>query len=103
MKYGLRTLGIIARATRDTQPLTFFGVPSMILFILGLIGASFSFWFWVTHLMTTPIRQLFNVSVFFIIFGVSLAVLGLLADMLLTIKKNQDEIGYRLKKREFAR
>jgi len=102
MKYGLRTLGIIARATRDTQPLTFFGVPSMILFILGLIGASFSFWFWVTHLMTTPIRQLFNVSVFFIIFGVSLAVLGLLADMLLTIKKNQDEIGYRLKKREFA-
>jgi glycosyltransferase involved in cell wall biosynthesis len=101
--YGFKTLGIIARATRDTQPLTFFGVPSMILFILGLIGASFSFWFWVTHLMTTPIRQLFNVSVFFIIFGVSLAVLGLLADMLLTIKKNQDEIGYRLKKREFAR
>jgi len=101
IRYGLKTLGIITRATRDTQPLTFFGVPSMILFFLGLIGSSFSFWFWVTHLMTTPIRQLFNVSVFFLIFGVSLGVLGLLADMLLTIKKNQDEICYRLKKKEF--
>ena len=53
--------------------------------------------------MTTPIRQLFNVSVFFLIFGVSLGVFGLLADMLLTIRKNQDEILYNLKKRELRK
>ncbi|MBM3234026.1 glycosyltransferase [Candidatus Pacearchaeota archaeon] len=99
-KYGLKSIAIIARATRDTQPLTFFGVPGAIIFLLGIIGAGFSFWYWLTHLMTTPVRQLFNVSVFFLIFGLSLGVLALLADMLKTLKANQEEILYRLKKKE---
>jgi len=44
--------------------------------------------------------MLFNVSVFLLIFGLSLFVLGLLADMLKTLKFNQEEILYRLKKKE---
>jgi len=99
-KYGLKSLAIIARATRDTQPLTFFGAPGAIIFLLGLLGAAYSFWYWLTHLMTTPVRTLFQVSVFFLIFGVSLGVLALLADMLKTLKANQEEILYRLKKKE---
>lgn len=42
-RYGLKSLAIIARATRDTQPMTFFGVPGMIIFILGVLGAGYSF------------------------------------------------------------
>lgn len=100
-RYGFKSLAIIARATRDSQPLTFFGMPGLAIFSLGFIGAGFSFWYWLTHLMTTPVKQLFNVSVFLIIFGVSLGVLGLLADMIRTLKITQDEILYRLKKQEY--
>ena len=98
--YGFKSLGIIARATRDTQPLTFFGLPGLSIFSLGFIGGIVSFVYWLTEHVTTPIRTLFSVSVFFMIFGISLGILGLLADMILTLKKNQDEILYRLKRKE---
>ncbi len=101
IRYGFKSLGIIARATRDTQPLTFFGLPGMIAFTLGFLGGAVSFVYWLIEHVTTPIRMLFNVSVFLMIFGISLGILGLLADMLLTLKKNQEEILYKLKKKEF--
>jgi len=98
--YGLRSLAIIAKATRDTQPLTFFGMPALVLFILGTIGATISFIYWLIYFVTTPIRMLFNVSVFFMIFGLSLGILALIADMLKRIKMTQEEVLYRLKKAE---
>jgi glycosyltransferase involved in cell wall biosynthesis len=100
LRYGLKSLGIIARATRDSQPLTFFGMPGLALFVFGVLGALASFLYWITHLVTAPVRTLFNVSVFFAIFGLSLGVLGLLADMFKTSKKIQEEILYRMKRRE---
>ncbi len=99
-RYGLKSLAIIAKATRDTQPLTFFGMPALIIFSIGVIGGFISFIYWFTHFVTTPIRMLFNVSVFLMIFGLSLGILALIADMLKRIKINQEEILYRLKKAE---
>ncbi len=99
--YGFKSLGIIAKATRDTQPLTFFGLPGLMIFTLGFIGASYSFFYWLNNLVTSPIQTLFNVSVFFIIFGLSLGILALLADMIKRLKGNQEEILYRLKKQEY--
>ncbi len=101
-RYGLKSLGIIAKATRDTQPLTFFGLPALFIFLIGFLGGAFSFAFWLIWKVTTPIRTLFNVSVFLMIIGFLLGVLGLLADMLKTLKKNQDEILYRMKRAEFG-
>ncbi len=101
-KYTLRSLGIIIRTARDMQPLTFFSIPALLLFVLGFIGALYSFIYWLTHLMTTPVRMLFNVSVFLLIFGLSLGILGLLADMLVRIRKTQEEILYKLKKTELG-
>ena len=102
-RYGFKSLGIIAKATRDTQPLTFFGMPALIVFALGFIGGGSSFIYWLITSTTTPVRTLFNVSVFFMIFGLVLGILALVADMLKSIKSNQDEILYRLKKSEFGR
>lgn len=101
-KYGFKSLGIIAKATRDTSPLTFFGVPALLVFVLGFIGGGFSFVYWLLNHVTTPVRTLFQVSVFFMIAGIALGILGLLADMMKTIKRGQDEILYRLKKRELG-
>jgi len=103
IRYTFKSLGIIARATRDIQPLTFFALPGIIIFLIGFLGIGYSFWYWLTHLMTTPIRMLFNVSSYFVIFGMFLFVLGLLADMLKRMKNNQEDILYRLKKKEFEK
>ena len=99
-RYGFKSLGIIARPTRDTQPLTFFGLPGFISFILGVIGGLYTLYFWLINHVTTPVRMLFNVSVFLVIFGISLAILGLLADMLKRISRTQEEVLYHLKKQE---
>ena len=101
-RYGFKSLGIIAKATRDTQPLTFFGLPALFLFAIGFLGGIYSFSYWLINHATTPVRTLFQVAVFFMIFGVALGVLSLLADMLKTIKTQQDEILYRLKKQELG-
>jgi len=101
-KYGLRSLGIIIRATRDAQPLTFFGVPALLVFILGFFGGLVSFVYWFIYHATTPIRTLFNVSVFFMIAGISLAILALVADMFKTLKMNQEQIIYMLKRQELG-
>lgn len=99
-RYGFKSLGIIAKTTRDTQPLSFFGLPALIVFLLGFIGGAFSFGFWLATGTTTPVRTLFGVSVFFMTFGAALGILALVADMLKTIKGTQDEMLYRLKKNE---
>ncbi|MFH1290092.1 MAG: glycosyltransferase family 2 protein [Nanoarchaeota archaeon] len=100
-KYGFKSLGIIAKATRDTKPLDFFGMPAMFILALGLLGGAFSFVFWLIYHVTTPVRTLFSVSVFFMIFGLALGILALVADMMKTIKSTQDEILYKMKKTEF--
>jgi len=100
-RYGFKSLGIIAKTTRDTQPLSFFGLPALIIFILGLAGGLSSLVFWLSTHTTTPIRTLFSVSVFLMIFGVSLGILALIADMLKSMKQTQDEVLYRLKKKDF--
>ena len=100
-RYGFKSLAIIGRATRDTQPLTFFGFPGLVLFILGALGGGFSFFYWLTHLMTAPIQTLLAVSIFLTIAGISLIILGLLADMIKTVNRTQNEILYKLKKAEF--
>ena len=102
-KYGFKSLAIIARATRDAQSLTFFGLPALIIFLVGVVGGLFSFVYWLVMHVTTPIRTLLNVSIFLMIFGLSLGILALIADMLKTIKTNQEEILYKLKKEEYEK
>ncbi len=100
-RYGFRSLAIIGRASRDSRPLTFFGMPGVIVSLLGFAGGLFSFIYWLSYHMTTPVRTLFSVSVFFMIFGASLMILALLADMMKTVHITQEEILYKLKKKEY--
>jgi len=102
-RYGFKSLAIIAKATRDTQPLSFFGTPGMIIFLIGALGAGYSFFYWLTHLMTTPIRMLFYTSAFLMGFGLFLGILGLLADMIKSVKKTNDELLYLKRKEMFSK
>ena len=96
-KYGIQALMIVIRTFRDYQPLLFFGIPGASLFSVGFVLTMFSFIYWVTTKRTTPIRMDFWVGSFLVTIGFLLIVLALIADMFKRMRRNQEEILYRLK------
>ncbi|MBT4849258.1 glycosyltransferase family 2 protein [Candidatus Parcubacteria bacterium] len=103
ISYGFKSLAIVANTLRDTQPIMFFGFPGTTLLSLGFVGGLYSFIYWLINHQTTPIKTLFIIAVFFMTFGLMLIIFGLLADMIKRVKKNQEEILYKLKKKEFKK
>lgn len=98
--YGVRALLIILITFRDYYPLKFFGVPGLIIFGAGFVGILYSFIFWLATGYTTPVRMVFFSGAALFIFGLLLIILALIADMLKRIRRNQEEILYRIKKDE---
>ena len=95
--YGLQGIMIIMRTFRDYKPLVFFGLPGTILFSVGSLMVAYSGIFWAITHRTTPVRMVFWVGSFVTIMGFLLLIFALLADMFKRIKRNQEEILYRLK------
>mgnify|MGYP001167289477 CR=1 FL=1 len=96
-KYGLQALMIVMRTFRDYKPLVFFGLPGLTIFAIGFLMVGFSLIYWAVTKTTTPIRMDFWVGSFFITLGFLLIVLALIADMFKRMRRNQEEILYRLK------
>lgn len=80
-RYGLKSASIIFRAARDYHPLTFFGLPGLIIFLLGVTAGLFLLIHWLNTGQTYPYRSLVQVSGILIIVGVLLGFLAMLADM----------------------
>lgn len=95
--YGMQALIIVLRTFRDYKPLVFFGLPGLIIFAIGFLMAGYSLIYWVVTETTTPIRMYFWLGSFLLTFGSLLIILALLADMFKRIRRNQEEILYRLK------
>lgn len=100
-KYFIRTIIIILRTFRDYKPLIFFGIPGLTIFGAGIIFWLYSFIYWLIHHKTTPIRMYFFVGAALIVLGFLLTNLALIADMLKRLRQNQEEILYKLKKKEY--
>ena len=103
MSYGIQALMIVLRTFRDYYPLKFFGLPGLLISGLGFVGALYSFIFWFITGYTTPVKTLFFSAITLLILGFLLIILALIADMLKRIRRNQEEILYRLKKKEYDR
>ena len=101
--YGVRALGIVLRTFRDFHPLKFFGIPGVTIFGAGIIFWLYSFIYWLVYHQTTSIRMYFFVGTGLLIFGFLLIILALIADMLKKIRQNQEEILYKLKKKEYEK
>lgn len=99
--YFLRTIVIILRTFRDYKPLVFFGIPGVTVFGAGIMFWLYSFIYWLIHYQTTPVRMYFFIGLGLLIFGFLLIILALIADMLKRIRQNQEEILYKLKKKEY--
>ncbi len=98
LKYAINTSKIIFRTYRDYQPLRFFLLLALAfggtgsLFLLGLF-----LWFLHSGKFSPHIWAGF-VGGFFNLTGLLFFVLGIVADMFVRMRRNQEEIIYRLKK-----
>lgn len=98
--YGKSGIGIIARTTRDVQPLKFFGIPATIMIFFGIAVEAFMFIRLIVLQKTSPYKTLIDVGLGLIMIGVLLFFLALIADMLKEFRHNQERIIYLLRKQK---
>lgn len=79
--YATKSATIMFRAARDYKPFTFIGMPGVIVFILGIIGALFVLVHYLQTGQTAPYRSLVTISGVLLIIGFLLVFISLLADM----------------------
>jgi len=101
-RYGIKSASIIFRAARDYHPLTFFGLPGLLVFLLGVVGGVFLLIHWLNTGQTYPYRSLVQVSGIFIIVGVLLGFLAMLADMQHRNRLLIEKIVYLARKKAYA-
>lgn len=96
--YAKRAGATIAKTYRDYQPLKTFSYMGFLFIVAGLtIGARVLIYYCNTGAVTGHMPSAL-LTVLLLIVGIQTLVLGLLADMLKTQRKVQDEVLYRLKK-----
>lgn len=96
--YGYSALKIILRSIRDHRPLTFFALPGLYIFTIGLCINSVFVVGWLITEQTSPFRTYGIVGSFLNIMGAILIIFGLIADMIGRVKDLQEEILYDIKK-----
>ena len=102
-RYFFQTIIIILRTFRDYKPLVFFGIPGVSIFGIGILFWLYSLIYWLIYHQTTPIRMYFFVGLGLVVLSFLLIVLALIADMLKRLRQNQEEILYKLKKKEYEK
>lgn len=100
ISYFLRAIVIVLRSFRDFKPLLFFGIPGVFIFGSGFILSLYSLVYWMITKETTPVRMYAFIGIGALIFGFLLIILALIADMLKRLRRNQEDILYKLKKQE---
>ncbi len=98
--YGVKTLIIVVRTLRDYKPLQFFGTIGLLLFLAGGISA---FVLWMRLLLIhkiDPFMWIVYADVVLIVLGFLMMMLALIADMLDRQRRMQEDILYRLRKKE---
>lgn len=101
VKYGLKTSEIIFKTLRDYKPMIFFGGMGGISIGIGLcfeIGLGIYF---LVNNGFTPYKFIGFIGFGFIILGLLLMVVGLLAGMFNRVRINQERILYELKKQKY--
>lgn len=101
VKYAFRTSNIILSTLRDYKPMVFFGGMGGISLVIGLIFETFMF---INYLITgafTPYKSFGFIGLGFLIVGLLLVIVGLLANMFNRVRENQEKILYELKKERY--
>jgi glycosyltransferase involved in cell wall biosynthesis len=94
VRYAWRTLGIMARWYRDYRPLRFFWGLAAIAALVGTAFSTLLAWHYLTTGSFTPFIFAGLLGGFFYLVALLLLLGGLLADMLLTQRVNQERLLY---------
>lgn len=101
LKYMFQTAKIIFRAYRDYNPLKFFGLLGLIPLIISLITGVFVLIHYFTTGAFSPYIFVAFAAVYLFTLGILLWVVGILADMFVRIRLNQEQLLYAEKKRRY--
>ena len=102
-RYGIKAATIIFRAARDYQPFYFFGVPGLVIFIIGILGAVFLLVHYLQTGQTSPYRSLVSVSGVMLIIGFLLFFISMLADMMHRNRIMLDKMLYLTRKHVYEK
>lgn len=96
--YGWRIMKIIFKTFRDFRPLLLFGGAGFFVFILGSLLDGFVLFHFVSAGEFTPYKSLAFTGAFLNAAGIGLVILGLIADMLVRMRMNQEKLLYYAKR-----
>lgn len=100
LRYAWRTLGIMARWYRDYRPIRFFWGLAAISAMIGTSFATLIFWQYATTGSFSPFIFAGFLGGFFYLIAMLLLLGGLLADMMLTQRVNQERLLYLVRQRQ---
>ena len=103
INYTFRTSKIILKTLRDYKPMLFFGGMGLVNMLIGLVFEIFMFTHYFLTGFFTPYKFLGFMGLGFLVFGLLLAVVGLLAGMFNRVRTTQERILYELKKQEYGK
>jgi glycosyltransferase involved in cell wall biosynthesis len=94
VRYGIRTVTILARAVRDRLPLTFFGTIGIILTVFGLATELVVLVNYILTAQTQPYQSFTILGAVLLILGAFSFLTALLADMLGRVRETQEQLLY---------
>lgn len=100
-RYMFQTIKIIFRAYRDYNPLKFFGLIGLVPLLIGIALGLFVIIHYVASGAFTPYIFVAFAAVYLFTLGILLWVVGVLADMFVRIRLNQEQLLYADKKRKY--
>lgn len=101
LKYMFQTAKIIFRAYRDYNPLKFFGLLGLIPFVISILAGLFVLIHYFTTGAFSPYIFVAFAAVYLFTFAILLWIVGILADMFIRIRLNQEQLLYAEKKRRY--
>ncbi|MBP6976085.1 glycosyltransferase family 2 protein [Candidatus Dojkabacteria bacterium] len=103
LKYALKTSEIILKTLRDYKPMLFFGWMGGVCIGVGIVLEIGLGIYFLIEGEFTPYKFVGFTGFGFLVFGLLLLIVGLVADMLNRIRMNQEKIIYELKKERYDR
>lgn len=101
IRYAMQTSKIILRVLLDYRPMRVFGLIGAILIAIGTGFVLYLLGHYVLTQSFTPYKSLGFIGLGFVIFGMLVLLIALIADMLNRLRINQDKLLYEMKKSRY--
>ena len=102
-RFIFQSTRIIVSMLRDTKPLKFFGIPSLILISLSFLTFLVFLYYYFQDFKITPYRNWLAFASILLVLGIQLLIFALVADMIRTQRQISEENLYLIRKEKYAK